>query len=81
MALQEGTFVTLGQRVLTNPLAIRFHYGHPDLFDKMFFMTRGGVSKASKGINLSEDIFAGFNSMLRGVCIFIYLLVFLRFLN
>ena len=29
-------------------------------------MTRGGVSKASKGINLSEDIFAGFNHLLRG---------------
>lgn len=29
-------------------------------------MQRGGVSKASKGINLSEDIFAGFNNTLRG---------------
>jgi callose synthase len=29
-------------------------------------MSRGGISKASKGINLSEDIFAGFNSVLRG---------------
>ena len=29
-------------------------------------MSRGGVSKASRGINLSEDIFAGFNSVLRG---------------
>jgi callose synthase len=44
----------------------RLHYGHPDVFDKLFFITRGGVSKASKGINLSEDIFAGFNAMLRG---------------
>lgn len=26
----------------------------------------GGVSKASKGIHLSEDIFAGFNYVLRG---------------
>ena len=25
-----------------------------------------GVSKASRGINLSEDIFAGFNTTLRG---------------
>jgi 1,3-beta-glucan synthase component len=34
-------------------------------------MTRGGVSKASKGINLSEDIFAGYNNCIRGgqVCI------------
>lgn len=29
-------------------------------------MSRGGVSKASRSINLSEDIFAGFNSVLRG---------------
>lgn len=29
-------------------------------------MTLGGISKASKGINLSEDIFGGFNFILRG---------------
>lgn len=66
MALQETSFVTLGQRVLTNPLCIRLHYGHPDVFDKLFFMTRGGVSKSSKGINLSEDIFAGYSNVIRG---------------
>ncbi|KAK4408227.1 Callose synthase 3 [Sesamum angolense] len=44
---------------------VRFHYGHPDVFDRLFHLTRGGVSKASKVINLSEDIFAGFNSTLR----------------
>ena len=66
MALQEISFVTLGQRVLTRPLHIRLHYGHPDVFDKLFFITRGGISKSSKGINLSEDIFAGYNNLLRG---------------
>lgn len=66
MALQELSFVTLGQRVLNNPLRIRQHYGHPDIFDKLFFCTRGGMSKASKGINLSEDIFAGYNNSIRG---------------
>ena len=66
MALQETSFVTLGQRVLNKPLCSRLHYGHPDIFDKLFFMTRGGVSKASKGINLSEDIFAGYNNVVRG---------------
>ena len=45
---------------------MRLHYGHPDVFDKLYSMTRGGVSKASRGINLSEDIYAGFNHMLRG---------------
>ena len=66
MALQEMSFVTLGQRVLAKPLHIRLHYGHPDVFDKLFFITRGGVSKASQGINLSEDIFAGYNNIIRG---------------
>ena len=66
MALQELSFVTLGQRVLSSPLRVRMHYGHPDLFDKVFFMAAGGVSKASKGINLSEDIFAGYNGTIRG---------------
>lgn len=66
MALQELSFVTLGQRVLNDPLRLRLHYGHPDVFDKLFFMTRGGISKASRGINLSEDIFAGYNNQLRG---------------
>lgn len=66
MALQELSFVTLGQRVLSNPLRVRMHYGHPDVFDKVFYMTAGGISKASKGINLSEDIFAGYNGTIRG---------------
>ncbi|KAL6575472.1 Callose synthase 2 [Orobanche hederae] len=66
MSNQETSFVTIGQRLLANPLKVRFHYGHPDVFDRLFHLTRGGVSKASKIINLSEDIFAGFNSTLRG---------------
>ncbi|KAK4492425.1 hypothetical protein RD792_003230 [Penstemon davidsonii] len=65
MSNQETSFVTIGQRLLANPLKVRFHYGHPDVFDRIFHLTRGGVSKASKIINLSEDIFAGFNSTLR----------------
>ncbi|XP_028551898.1 putative callose synthase 8 isoform X3 [Dendrobium catenatum] len=65
MSYQETSFVTIGQRFLANPLRVRFHYGHPDLFDRIFHITRGGISKASKNINLSEDVFAGFNSILR----------------
>ncbi|XP_062148060.1 callose synthase 5 isoform X3 [Alnus glutinosa] len=65
MSNQETSFVTIGQRVLARPLKVRFHYGHPDVFDRIFHITRGGISKASRGINLSEDIFAGFNSTLR----------------
>eukprot|EP00898_Chlorokybus_atmophyticus_P000956 jgi/Chlat1/1861/Chrsp141S02179 len=66
MSLQETSFVTIGQRVMANPLRVRMHYGHPDVFDRVWTLTRGGMSKASRVINLSEDIFAGFNSTLRG---------------
>ncbi|CAN0913971.1 Callose synthase 7 [Linum grandiflorum] len=66
MSNQETSFVTIGQRILANPLRVRFHYGHPDIFDRLFHITRGGISKASKIINLSEDVFAGFNSTSRG---------------
>ncbi|KAM2691324.1 hypothetical protein EV2_005739 [Malus domestica] len=65
MSNQEASFVTLAQRVLANPLKVRMHYGHPDVFDRVFHLTRGGISKASRVINISEDIFAGFNSTLR----------------
>ncbi|KAK1258748.1 putative callose synthase 8 [Acorus gramineus] len=75
MSYQETSFVTIGQRLLANPLndifsmlstsRVRFHYGHPDIFDRVFHLTRGGISKASRTINLSEDVFAGFNSTLR----------------
>ncbi|XP_073280004.1 callose synthase 7-like isoform X2 [Primulina huaijiensis] len=65
MSNQETSFVTIGQRILANPLRVRFHYGHPDIFDRLFHLTRGGISKASRVINLSEDIFSGYNSTLR----------------
>ena len=39
MAVQELAFVTATQRVLDEPLNTRFHYGHPDLFDKVSFMS------------------------------------------
>ncbi|XWS08964.1 hypothetical protein CRYUN_Cryun40dG0045200 [Craigia yunnanensis] len=66
MSAQESSFVTLVQRLFANPPKIRMHYGHPDVFDRFWFMTRGGLSKASKVINISEYIFAGFNCTLRG---------------
>ncbi|XP_024029129.1 callose synthase 11 [Morus notabilis] len=65
MSAQEMSFVTLGQRVLANPLKVRMHYGHPDVFDRFWFLPRGGISKASRVINISEDIYAGFNCTLR----------------
>ncbi|KAK3005726.1 hypothetical protein RJ639_016711 [Escallonia herrerae] len=65
MSNQETSFVTLGQRVLAYPLKVRMHYGHPDIFDRIFHISRGGISKASRVINISEDIYAGFNTTLR----------------
>jgi 1,3-beta-glucan synthase len=44
----------------------RFHYGHPDIWDKLFTMTNGGVSKSTKSLHVSEDVFGGYNVMLRG---------------
>lgn len=40
------------------------HYGHPDVFDRVFHITRGGISKASRVINISEDIFSGMTALL-----------------
>ncbi|CAJ1402016.1 unnamed protein product [Effrenium voratum] len=62
----EFTFGTMIQRTLDWPLAARFHYGHPDLMDKLQVVQQGGVSKGTRGLNLSEDIFAGLDLSLRG---------------
>lgn len=35
--------------------AVRAHYGHPDLWNRHFSMTRGGVSKANASQHVSED--------------------------
>ncbi|KAH9706027.1 callose synthase 7 [Citrus sinensis] len=63
---QETSFVTISQRILVNPLRVRFYYGHPDIFDRIFHITRGGIGKASRVINYGADIYAGMNSTLRG---------------
>lgn len=66
MASSEFTFGTIFQRVLADPLNVRMHYGHPDFFDAFWVLNRGSLSKASAKLNLSEDIFAGFNATNRG---------------
>lgn len=45
---------------------MRLHYGHPDLWNRHFSMTRGGVSKANAVQHVSEDVFGGMNAMKRG---------------
>jgi len=64
-AIAEFIFQTF-QRLMTWPLMVRFHYGHPDVWDKAFTMTNGGVSKASRALHVAEDLFGGINAVARG---------------
>mmetsp|Transcript_124845 Transcript_124845/g.324298 ORF Transcript_124845/g.324298 Transcript_124845/m.324298 type:complete len:2327 (-) Transcript_124845:162-7142(-) len=63
-AAAEWTFGTIYQRFLSG-MGMRMHYGHPDFMDGFWARNRGGMSKASPVVNLSEDIFAGFNVRMR----------------
>lgn len=62
---KEQTFGTLFARTLTQ-IGAKLHYGHPDFLNGIFMTTRGGVSKAQKGLHLNEDIFAGMTAITRG---------------
>jgi hypothetical protein len=62
----EFAFVTIVQRVLRSALRIRMHYGHPDLVSGLLARTLG-FNKASHGVNVNEDIFAGYECLARGV--------------
>ena len=65
-ASNEFVFGTIVQRWMTWPLCVRFHYGHPDVWDRLWCMSNGGVSRASRTLHVSEDIFGGANVILRG---------------
>ncbi|KAA8906514.1 1,3-beta-glucan synthase component-domain-containing protein [Sphaerosporella brunnea] len=62
---KEQTFGTLFARTLAQ-IGGKLHYGHPDFLNGIFMCTRGGVSKAQKGLHLNEDIYAGMNAVCRG---------------
>ncbi|CAO3659189.1 unnamed protein product [Umbelopsis ramanniana] len=62
---KEQTFGTLSQRIMAK-IGGKLHYGHPDFLNAIFMTTRGGVSKAQKGLHLNEDIYAGINAFARG---------------
>jgi 1,3-beta-glucan synthase len=62
---KEQTFGTLFARTLAQ-IGGKLHYGHPDFLNAIFMNTRGGVSKAQKGLHLNEDIYAGMNAIMRG---------------
>lgn len=48
-AATEYAFSTIQQRTMTHPGRVRMHYGHPDLFNKMFVMTRVSLGCRSTG--------------------------------
>ncbi|CAI6095424.1 hypothetical protein V2G26_015139 [Clonostachys chloroleuca] len=62
---KEQTFGTMFARTMSQ-IGGKLHYGHPDFLNGIFMTTRGGVSKAQKGLHLNEDIYAGMNALLRG---------------
>ncbi|AGO10043.1 AaceriAAR053Wp [[Ashbya] aceris (nom. inval.)] len=62
---KEQVFGTFFARTLAY-VGAKLHYGHPDFVNAIFVTTRGGVSKAQKGLHLSEDLFVGMSSILRG---------------
>ena len=62
---KEQTFGTLAARSLAW-IGGKLHYGHPDFLNALYMTTRGGISKAQKGLHLNEDIYAGMNAFGRG---------------
>ncbi|CAC00551.1 1,3-beta-glucan synthase component bgs3 [Schizosaccharomyces pombe] len=62
---KEQTFGTLFSRSLAL-IGGKLHYGHPDFLNTIFMTTRGGVSKAQKGLHVNEDIYAGMTALQRG---------------
>ncbi|KAF9078383.1 1,3-beta-glucan synthase [Rhodocollybia butyracea] len=62
---KEQTFGTLFARSMAW-IGGKLHYGHPDFLNAVYMNTRGGVSKAQKGLHLNEDIYAGMNAFGRG---------------
>ena len=64
MVLQKNISRYYMSKSFHKSLRIRLHYSQPIVFDKLFFITRGGTSTSSKGINLSKDIVAGYNNVI-----------------
>ncbi|KAJ3299902.1 hypothetical protein HK104_006053 [Borealophlyctis nickersoniae] len=64
-ATTETTLVSMNQPIL-NKIGARLHYGHPDFWNAVYMLPRGGVSKAQRGLHLNEDIYAGMSVLMRG---------------
>ncbi|MBA0574841.1 hypothetical protein Golob_024793 [Gossypium lobatum] len=54
MSAQETSFVTLGQRVLGNPLKIRMHYCHSNVFNRLY-LALSGVEIAALASNNNNN--------------------------
>ena len=66
-AVAESTFGRMVQRALDKVVGMRFHYGHPDVWNTHYVRSlAGALSKASPQINLSEDIFGGIAVLTNG---------------
>ena len=57
-ATSERVFGGLVQRTMAKPLRSRYHYGHPDMLDKLALMAQGGISKATTGLILRLTTYA-----------------------
>ncbi|KAJ7754416.1 1,3-beta-glucan synthase component-domain-containing protein [Mycena olivaceomarginata] len=62
---KEQTFGTLSGRSMAW-IGGKLHYSHLNFLNALYMNTRGGVSKAQKGLHLNEDIYAGMNVFGRG---------------
>ncbi|KAJ7748256.1 glycosyl transferase [Mycena olivaceomarginata] len=62
---REQTFGTLSGRSMAW-IGGKLHYSHLNFLNALYMNTRGGVSKAQKGLHLNEDIYAGMNVFGRG---------------
>ena len=66
---KEQTFGTLASRSMSW-IGGKLHYGHPDFLNALYMITRGGVSKAQKGLHLNEDILPARLSFVGGTHVF-----------
>ncbi|KAE9462595.1 hypothetical protein C3L33_05503, partial [Rhododendron williamsianum] len=50
--VRNPTILGLREHIFTG--RVRFHYGHPDVFDRLFHLTRGGINSTLRGGNVTH---------------------------
>ena len=53
-ASAEHVFGTLVQRTLSRPLWARYHYGHPDMMDKLAMVAQGGFRNRRQCLSTTD---------------------------